>query len=163
MIKWFAGCGNVKFFELHKMPGQKVVRHNPRVYISWRPPHPAESSTTSCRLFQGPQNDWMRTISHTTACPAIHMHQICQFACIYSPFYSVKGHNRTIKSRSGDRSRHLGMWWTIVLHISWSTVKQCKKWFGPRVGLVSSRVHKLSYAKKRFFWFFKLLLWKFSH
>ena len=47
---------------------QKVVRHIPRVYISWRPPHPAESSTTSCRLFRGPQNDWMRTISHTTTC-----------------------------------------------------------------------------------------------
>ena len=61
---------------------QKVFRHIPRVYISWRPPHPAESSTTSCRLFQGPQNDWMRTISHTTTCPAIHMHLICQFACI---------------------------------------------------------------------------------
>ena len=61
---------------------RKVVRHIPRVYISWRPPHPAESSTTSCRLFQGPQNDWMCTISHTRTCPAAHMHIICQFACI---------------------------------------------------------------------------------
>ena len=99
----------------------------------------------------GPQNDCMRTISHTTTCPAIHMHLIYQFARIYSTCYSVKGHNRTMKSRSGDGSRHLGMWWTIVLHISWPTVKQCKKWFGPRVGLVLSRVHKLSYAKKSFF------------
>ena len=101
---------------------QKVVRHIPRVYISWRPPHPAESSTTSCRLFQGPQNIWMGTISHTSTCPAIHTHLICQFACIQSTFHRVKGHNRRIKSRSGDGSRHLGMWWTIVLHISWSTV-----------------------------------------
>ena len=101
---------------------QKVVRHIPRVYISWRPPHPAESSTTSCRLFQGHQNHWMDTISYTSTCPAIHMHLICQFACIQSTFHSVKGHNRRIKSRSGDGSRHLGMWWTIVLHISWSTV-----------------------------------------
>ena len=100
---------------------QKVVRHIPRVYISWRPPHPAESSTTSCRLFQGPQNHWISTISHTTTCPAIHMHLICQVACIQS---SMKGHNPRIKSRSGDGSRHLGMWWTIVLHISWSTVKR---------------------------------------
>ena len=99
----------------------------------------------------GPQIDWMRTISHTTTCPAIHMHLICQFARIYSTFYNVKDHNRTMKSRSGDGSRHPGMWWTIVLHIRWSTVKQCKKWFGPRVGLVLSRVHKLSYAKKKFF------------
>ena len=100
---------------------QKVVRHIPSVNISWRPPHPAESSTTSCRLFQGPQNHWMRTISHTTTSPAIHMHLICQFACIQSTFHSVKGHNWR-KSRGGDGSRHLGMWWTIVLHISWSTV-----------------------------------------
>ena len=101
---------------------QKVVHHIPRVYISWRPPHPAESATTSCRLFQGPQNHWMRTISHTTTCPAIHMYLICQVACIQSTFHSMKGHNRRIKSRSRDGSRHLGMWWTIVLHISWSTV-----------------------------------------
>ena len=101
---------------------QKVVRHIPRVYIPWRPPHPAESSTTSCRLYQGPQNHWMCIISHTTTCPAIHSHPICQFACIQSTFHSVKGHNRRIKSRSGDGSRHLGMWWTIVIHISWSTV-----------------------------------------
>ena len=76
---------------------QKVVRHIPSVYISWRPPHPAESSTTSCRLFQGPQNHWMRTISHTTTCPAIHMHLIRQVACIQS---SMKGHNRRIKSQA---------------------------------------------------------------
>ena len=97
---------------------QKVVSHIPHVYISWRPPHPAKSSTTSCRLFQGSQNDWIHTISHTATCAAIHMHLICQFACIQSKVHSVKGHNRRQKSRSGDDSRHLGMWWTIVLHIS---------------------------------------------
>ena len=114
---------------------QKVVRHIPRVYISWRPPHPAQSSTTSCRLFQGPQNHWMRTISHTTTCPAIHMHLICQVACIQSTFHSMKGHNRRIKSRSGDDSHHLGMWWTIILRISWSRV-------GSRFGfcVVSERI-----------------------
>ena len=101
---------------------QKVVIHIPRVYISWRPPYPTESSTTSCRLFQGPQNHWMGTISHTTTCLAIPTHLICQFACIQSTFHSMKAHNRRIKSRSGDGSRHLGMWWTIVFHISWSTV-----------------------------------------
>ena len=36
-------------------------------------------------------------------------------------------------------------------HFHFWTKKQCKKWFGPRVGLVLSRVHKLSYAKKKFF------------
>ena len=36
-------------------------------------------------------------------------------------------------------------------HFHFWTKKQCKKWFGPRVGLVFSRVHKLSYAKKKFF------------
>ena len=101
---------------------QKVVRHIPRVYISWRPPHPAESSTTSCRIFQGPQNDQMLTISYITTCPAIHTHLIIQFACKQPTFHCVKGNNRATKSRSGDGSRHLGMWWTIVLHISWSTV-----------------------------------------
>ena len=101
---------------------QKVVRHIPRVYIPRRPPHPAESSTTSYRLFQGPQNHWMGIISHTTTCPAIPTHLICQFACIQATFHSMKAHNRRIKSRSGDGLRHLGMWWTIVLHISWSTV-----------------------------------------
>ena len=93
---------------------QKVVRHIACVYISWRPPHPAESSTTSCWLFQGPQNDWMRTISHTTTFPAIRIHLICQFACIQSTFQSVKGHNRRIKSRSGEGSHHLGMCWSTV-------------------------------------------------
>ena len=43
------------------------------------------------------------------------------------------------------------------------TKKQCKKWLGPRIGLALSRVHKLSYAKKKVFLFLKLLLWKISH
>ena len=116
LIGSFLGC----FWQL-----QKVVRHIPRVYISWRPPHPAESSTTSCRIFQGPQNDWMRTISYITTCPAIPTHLIIQFACKQPTFHCMKGHNRTTKSRSGDSSRHLGMWWTIVLYISWSTVSGC--------------------------------------
>ena len=46
--------------------------------------------------------------------------------CMQSTFHSVKGHNRRLKSRSGDGSRHLGMWWTIILHISWFTVNSCK-------------------------------------
>ena len=48
-------------------------------------------------------------------------------------------------------------------HFHFWTKKQCKKWFGPRVRLVLSRVHKLSYAKKKVFLFLKLLLWKISH
>ena len=36
-------------------------------------------------------------------------------------------------------------------HFHFWTKKQCKKWFGPRVGLVLSRFNKLSYAKKSFF------------
>ena len=36
-------------------------------------------------------------------------------------------------------------------HFHFWTNKQYKKWFGPRVGLVLSRVHKLSYAKNKFF------------
>ena len=48
-------------------------------------------------------------------------------------------------------------------HFHFWTKKQCKKWFGPLVGLVLSRVHKLSYAKKKVFLFLKLLLWKISH
>ena len=47
-------------------------------------------------------------------------------------------------------------------HFHFWTKKQCKKWFGSRVGLVLSRVHKLSYAKKSFL-FLKFLLWKISH
>ena len=38
-------------------------------------------------------------------------------------------------------------------HFHFWTKKQCKKWFGPRVGLVLSRVHKLSYAKSFIFFF----------
>ena len=48
-------------------------------------------------------------------------------------------------------------------HFHFWTKKQYKKWFGPRVGLVLWRVHKLSYAKKKVFLFLKLLLWKISH
>ena len=58
-----------------------------------------------------------------TTLTTIHMHLISQFACRQSTFQCVKGHNRCIKSQSGDSSSHLGMWWTIVLHISWSTVE----------------------------------------
>ena len=124
---------------------QKVVLHIPRVYISWRPPHPTESSTTSCRLFQGPQNHWMGIISHTTTWLAIPTHLICQFACIQSTFHSMKAHNRRIKSRSGDGSPHLGMWWTIVLHISWSTVK----WWPFCLVLMCSFIIRYVYSKDR--------------
>ena len=48
-------------------------------------------------------------------------------------------------------------------HFHFWTKKQCKKWFGPRVGLVLSRVEKLSYVKKKVFLILKLLLWKISH
>ena len=34
-------------------------------------------------------------------------------------------------------------------HFHFWTKKQCKKWFGSRVGLVLSRVYKLSYVKKK--------------
>ena len=46
-------------------------------------------------------------------------------------------------------------------HFHFWTKKQCKKWFGPRVGLVLSRVHKLSYAKKRFLCSWNFLCEKF--
>ena len=36
-------------------------------------------------------------------------------------------------------------------HFHFWTKKQCRKWFGTRVGLVLSRVHKLSYAKRKKF------------
>ena len=36
-------------------------------------------------------------------------------------------------------------------HFHFWTKKQCKKWFGSRVGLVLSRVYKLSYVKKKVF------------
>ena len=76
---------------------QKVVRHIPPVYISWRPPHPAESSTTSCRLFQGPQNHWMGTISHTSTCP-------CSYT--YAPNLSVRMHKINISQRKMSQSTH---------------------------------------------------------
>ena len=46
-------------------------------------------------------------------------------------------------------------------HFHFWTKKQCKKWFGPRVGLVLSRVHKLSYAKKKIFCSWNFLCEKF--
>ena len=36
-------------------------------------------------------------------------------------------------------------------HFRFWTKKQCKKWFGSRVGLVLSRVYELSYVKKKKF------------
>ena len=89
---------------------QKVVRHIPRVYISWRPPHPAESSTISFQLFQGPQNHWMGTISYTSTCPAIHMHLICQFACIQSTFHSVWSQS----THKVPKRRRLAPSWDVV-------------------------------------------------
>ena len=82
-----------------------------------RPPHPngilSPTIQTGRALF-----------SINTTLTAIHMHLIRQFVYKQSTFQSVKGQNRRIKFRSGDGSHHLGMWWTIVLHISWSTVSQ---------------------------------------
>ena len=46
-------------------------------------------------------------------------------------------------------------------HFHFWTKKQCKKWFGPRVGLVLSRFHSCHMRKKKGFLFLKLLLWKF--
>ena len=54
--------------------------------------------------------------------------------------------------------------WNVFIldgHFHFWTKKQCKKWFGPRVGLVLSRVHKLSYAKKKFFCSWNFLCEKF--
>ena len=90
---------------------QKVVLHIPRVYISWRPPHPTESSTTSCRLFQGPQNNWMGTISHTTTCLAIPTHLICQFACIQSTFSQ---HESSQSTHKVAKRRRLAPSWDVV-------------------------------------------------
>ena len=93
---------------------QKVVRHI-RVFTNCL--HSMASSTSRgvvhhiLPIFQGLQNHWMCTISHTTTCPAIHMHLICQFACIQSTFHSVKGHSRRIKSQSGDGPRQS---WDVV-------------------------------------------------
>ena len=94
---------------------QIVVHHIMRATRVCRPPHPNGILSSTM------QTGWA-LFSINTTLTAIHMHLISQFACKRSTFQSVKGHNRRIKSRSGDGSRHLGMWWTIVLHISWSAV-----------------------------------------
>ena len=94
---------------------QIIVYHIMRATRLCRPPHPNGILSSTI------QTGWA-LFSINTTLPAIHTHLISQFACKQSTFHSVKVHNRTIKSQSGDGSRHLGMWWTIVLHISWSTV-----------------------------------------
>ena len=94
---------------------QIIVHHIMCATRVCRPPHPNGILSSTI------QTGWALFSIKTTS-PAIHTHLISQFACQQSTFHSVKGHNRTIKSRSGDGSRHLGMWWTIVLHISWSTL-----------------------------------------
>ena len=94
---------------------QIIVHHIMRATRVCRPPHPNGILSSTI------QTGWALFSINTTP-PAIHTHLISRFACKQSTFHSVKGHNRTIKSRSGDGSRHLGMWRTIVLHISWSTV-----------------------------------------
>ena len=94
---------------------QIIVHHIMRATRVCRPPHPNGILSSTI------QTEWP-LFSINTTLTAINMHLISQFACKQSTFQSVKGHNRRIKSRSGDGSRHLGMWWTIVLHISCSTV-----------------------------------------
>ena len=94
---------------------QIIVHHIMRANRVCRPPHPNGILSSTI------QTGWALFSMNTTP-PAIHTHLISRFACKQSTFHSVEVHNRTIKSRSGDGSRHLGMWWTIVLHISWSTV-----------------------------------------
>ena len=96
---------------------QIIVHHIMRAIRICRPPHPNGILSSTIQI------GWA-LFSINTTLPAIHTHLISQFTYKQSTFHSVKGHNRTIKSRSGDGSRHLGMWWTIVLHISWSTVLQ---------------------------------------
>ena len=105
---------------------QIIVHHIMRATRVCRPPHPNGILSSTI------QTGWA-LFSINTALPAIHTHLISQFACKQSTFHSVKVHNRTIKSRSGDGSRHFGMWWTIVLHISWSTVPATCPYGGVRV------------------------------
>ena len=94
---------------------QIVAHHILCVFRVCRLPHPSGILSSTM------QTEWALFSINTTH-TAIHMHLISQFTCKQSTFQSVRGHNLRIKSRSGDGSRHLGMWWTIVLHISWSTV-----------------------------------------
>ena len=115
---------------------QIVVHHIMCVTRVCRPPHPNGILPSTI------QTRWA-LFSINTTLTAIHMHLISQFACKQSTFQSVRGHNLRIKSRSGDGSRHLGMWWTIVLHISWSTViqKYREQCWGQRVPLSHTWVH----------------------
>ena len=109
-----------KFRYIHEQmsspTSQIVVHHIMCVTRVYRPPHPNGILSSTI------QTGWA-LFSINTTLTAIHMHLISQFACKQWTFQSVSDHNRRIKSRSGDGSRHLGMWWTIVLHISWSTVR----------------------------------------
>ena len=114
---------------------QFIVHHIMRAIRICRPPHPNGIFSSTI------QTGWALFFMNTTL-PAIHTHLIGQFACKQSTFHSVKGHSRTIKSRSGDGSRHLGMWWTIVLHISWSTVSW--SWFWCYHGISSVITNKIS-------------------
>ena len=94
---------------------QIVVHHIMCVTRVCRPPHPNGILSSTI------QTGWA-LFSINTTLTAIHMHFISQFACKQSTFQSVRGHSLRIKSRSGDGSCRLGMWWTIVHHISWSMV-----------------------------------------
>ena len=109
-----------------------VVHHIMRATRVCRPPHPNRILSSTM------QTGWALFSINTTLI-AIHMHLISQFACKRSTFQRVKGPNRRIKSRSGDGSRHLGMFWTIVLHISWSTVARCRyrAWYWATWGMES--------------------------
>ena len=100
---------------------QIIVHHIMCATRVCRPPH--SNGILSSTI----QTGWA-LFSINTRHTAIHTHLISQFACKQSTFQSVKGQNQRIKSRSGDGSRHLGMWRTIVLHISWSTVILWWKW-----------------------------------
>ena len=94
---------------------QIIVQHIIRATRVCRPPHPNGILSSTI------QTGWA-LFSMNTTLPVIYTHLRNQFACKQSTFHSVKGHNRTILSWSGDCSCHLGMGWTIVLHISSSTV-----------------------------------------
>ena len=75
---------------------------------------------------------WTRMIGH--CCTMISVKRVHIFMYLQA---GTSGNMKRCRSFNG----HFHFW----------TKQQCKKWFGPRVGLVLSRVHKLSYAKKKFF------------
>ena len=106
----------------------------------YRPPHPAclhvMASTTSC----GVVHHILPIISRSPEWLDAHYFSYNNIPSYsYAPNLSVRVHTINISKREKSHSthkvpkrrrlalggspcsRHLGMWWTIVLHISWST------------------------------------------